>query len=95
MTFIKRYNNAILSLVLILFSFIWIYLVNLGVFDSFAPPYFLIVAALTPIMDAFAVFFAMKSMKAKESSWAGTILGIIGLLTCGGVLYVAYLIGTY
>lgn len=54
--------------------------------------YNLAVAILTGILLLIGVMFSLKSNKQKESSWAGNLLGIVGILSIiftFGALYIS------
>jgi protein-S-isoprenylcysteine O-methyltransferase Ste14 len=48
-----------------------------------------------PVFDILGTVFAFRSMKLKETSWIGNVLGVIGLLTFIFILFVAVMIFTW
>lgn len=105
MPFLKHYKNTLLSfgfcllsvvlLICIFFSDTFPYSLSVflnPLFNFFNLP---IALSLTPILPILGIYFACRSKKLKESIWAGTVLGVIGLLIlvwviCFGVLIVTY-----
>ena len=88
----NKYKNACLSLVSMVFTFLLMYLLYAGGHYLETSPFVLV---LIPVLDVFGIFFAVRSMNRKESSWIGTVLGIIGLITLVLIIFVAYLLFTY
>lgn len=88
MKFIKEYKYALLSSVSLLLTFVCMYLVYSGG-QYFETSYLILV--LIPIFDLLGIFFAVRSMKYKESL-IGTYLGIIGILVLIVIFYLAFLL---
>ena len=73
----KKHKNALLSFVFVFLTFVLMYLFNSG-YPILQTSY--LALALIPILDVIGIFFAMRSIKLKESPRIGTYLGIIGIL---------------
>ncbi|MDO8590702.1 MAG: hypothetical protein Q7R65_01850 [bacterium] len=87
MSFIKRYKNAYLSLVFYIIAFIWAFIpvVNTpGISNKIG-------VGLLAVFIIIGIFFAFKSSKAKESTWASTLLMLIGIFLLFLPLYATQL----
>src|ERR1017187_10549517 len=100
MPIVKRYANILLSLGSYVLAFVWYQLWQYGLGSYwkflFPSPVSLILGYLTIFLIfspslAFVssgIFFAVRSLRLKESSWAGTYLGIIGILSFMFILFI-------
>ncbi len=85
MPFLKRYANALLSLVFIAATNGVMYLTNINIVLSRS----ILLFSLIPIMSVLGVFFAWKSKKCKEPSWASILMLIIGIVNLVIYLFVS------
>ena len=76
MSFIKSYKNVYLSLASYIIAYIW---ASIPVANTPGISNKIGVSLLAMLILA-GIFFAFKSNKAKESSWAGNVLMLVGIL---------------
>jgi len=83
MSFLKRYTNILLSSV----SYVLLaFTIGAIVSRNASPSLQVLLVVLAPIMAILGIIFASKSKKLKESTWAGSSLKIIGILSLVGIV---------
>src|SRR3989344_8698162 len=91
MSFIKRHKNVYLSLGSYVIAFSFTYFVPALIwppFSSVSPTLGYFFLGLSLIFVIIGIIFAYKSNKQQESSWAGNLLLLIGLLIVFSVFFI-------
>src|SRR6266446_2753966 len=86
-----KYKNAFISLGSYAMAFLLTYAIPRFIWSYDSPPspaigHWIIGSSI--VLVIIALFFAYKSNKSKESSWAGNLLMVIGIIIVFGVLLI-------